>query len=193
MSKNFMADPVRILVQRDELTLDDIKQYFIDVEQEKWKFETLCDLYETLTITQAVIFLNKKERVEELSARMTKANHTVLAMHGDMPQPERDAVTKSFREGRGRVLIATDIFARGLDIQQVSLVINYDIPTSREQYLHRIGRSGRYGRKGIAINFVTKEDNSILRDIEQYYSTQVCGGGWGEGRERICICFLASH
>ena len=178
MTRNFMADPVRILVKRDELTLDDIKQYFVDVEQEEWKFDTLCDLYDTLTITQAVIFLNKRERVDELASKMTKANFSCLSMHGDMPQPDRDAVTKSFREGRGRVLITTDIFARGLDIQQVSLVINYDLPSSREQYLHRIGRSGRFGRKGIAINFVTKDDKSILRDLEQYYSTQVCPRGF---------------
>eukprot|EP01059_Diplonema_ambulator_P028480 TRINITY_DN47282_c0_g1_i1.p1 TRINITY_DN47282_c0_g1~~TRINITY_DN47282_c0_g1_i1.p1 ORF type:complete len:413 (+),score=147.63 TRINITY_DN47282_c0_g1_i1:43-1239(+) len=173
MTTNFMTDPVRILVKRDELTLEGIKQYFIAVEEERWKFETLCDLYDTLTITQAVIFRNRKEDVNLLAKMMTKAKHTVLSIHGDMTQADRDAVMKRFREGNGRVLIATDIFARGIDVAQVSLVINYDIPNSREQYLHRIGRSGRFGRQGIAINFVTKEEKAILRDIEQYYSTQI--------------------
>eukprot|EP01060_Flectonema_neradi_P032360 TRINITY_DN512_c0_g1_i1.p1 TRINITY_DN512_c0_g1~~TRINITY_DN512_c0_g1_i1.p1 ORF type:complete len:394 (+),score=70.41 TRINITY_DN512_c0_g1_i1:1524-2705(+) len=173
MTTNFMADPVNILVKRDELTLEGIKQYFIMVEKEEWKYETLCDLYSTLTITQAVIFCNKKDTVNELAEKLVAARYSVMHMHGDMPQPDRDAVVKNFREGKGRVLITTDVFARGLDIEQVSLVINYDLPINREQYLHRIGRSGRYGRKGIAINFTTKQDTSILRDIEQYYSTSI--------------------
>ncbi|KAJ9443390.1 ATP-dependent RNA helicase FAL1 [Diplonema papillatum] len=173
LTTNFMTDPIRILVKRDELTLDGIKQYFVAVEKEMWKYDTLCDLYDTLTITQAVIFRNTRAKVDELAQQLTKAHFTVLSMHGDMHQADRDAVMKSFRDGKGRVLITTDIFARGLDIQQVSLVINYDLPNDRESYLHRIGRSGRFGRKGIAINFVTKEDISVLRDIEQFYSTQI--------------------
>ena len=137
MTTNFMADPVNILVKRDELTLEGIKQYFIMVEKEEWKYETLCDLYSTLTITQAVIFCNKKDTVNELAEKLVAARYSVMHMHGDMPQPDRDAVVKNFREGKGRVLITTDVFARGLDIEQVSLVINYDLPINREQYLHR--------------------------------------------------------
>ncbi|CAB4278986.1 unnamed protein product [Prunus armeniaca] len=94
-------------------------------------------------------------------------------MHGDMPQKERDAITQEFRSGNSRVLITTDVWARGLDVQQVSLVINFDLPNTRELYIHRIGRSGRFGRKGVAINFVKSDDIKILRDIEQYYSTQI--------------------
>jgi ATP-dependent RNA helicase len=169
----FMTDPVKILVKRDELTLDGIKQFFIAVDQEEWKFDTLCDLYDTLTITQAVIFCNTKRKVDWLTERMRAANFTVSAMHGEMPQKERDAIMNEFRRGASRVLITTDVWARGIDVQQVSLVINYDLPVNRENYLHRIGRSGRFGRKGVAINFVTKEDGKILRDIEQYYSTQI--------------------
>jgi ATP-dependent RNA helicase len=104
---------------------------------------------------------------------MREANFTVSYMHGSMPQKERDAIMQEFRAGQSRVLIATDVWGRGLDVQQVSLVICYDLPQSRELYIHRIGRSGRYGRKGVAINFVTNEDVRILRDIEQYYSTQI--------------------
>jgi len=173
MTDKFMDQPVKILVKRDELTLEGIKQFFIAVEKEDWKFDTLCDLYDTLTITQAVIFCNTRRKVDWLTEKMREANFTVSAMHGKMPQDEREAIMNEFRAGKSRVLIATDIWGRGIDVQQVSLVINYDLPDNREQYLHRIGRSGRFGRKGVAINFVRNDDIQILRDIEQYYGTQI--------------------
>lgn len=173
MTSKFMTDPVKILVKRDEITLEGIKQYFIAVEKEEWKFDTLCDLYDSLTITQAVIFCNTKKKVDWLAAKMKEANFTIVAMHGDMKQDERDKIMNNFRLGNSRVLISTDVWARGIDVQQVSLVINYDLPTDRENYIHRIGRSGRFGRKGVAINFVTEDDVQVLHDIEQYYSTQI--------------------
>jgi len=173
MTTKFMSDPVRVLVKRDELTLEGIKQFFVAVEREEWKLDTLCDLYDTLTITQAVIFVNTKHKADYLTEQMRDKNFTVSCMHGDMPQKEREAIMAEFRNGDSRVLIVTDVWARGLDVQQVSLVINYDLPNNRENYIHRIGRSGRYGRKGVAINFVKSDDIRILRDIEQYYSTQI--------------------
>jgi ATP-dependent RNA helicase len=173
MTQKFMNDPVRILVRRDELTLEGIKQFFIAVEKEEWKLDTLCDLYDTLTITQAVIFCNTRQKVDWLAGKMRENNFTVSAMHGDMDQSARDTVMDEFRSGASRVLIATDIWGRGIDVQQVSLVICYDLPTNRELYIHRIGRSGRFGRKGLAINFVREEDLRLLRDIEQFYSTQI--------------------
>jgi ATP-dependent RNA helicase len=173
MTSKFMTDPIRILVKRDELTLDGIKQFFVAVEKEEWKFDTLCDLYDTLTITQAVIFCNTKKKVDWLSEKMRENNFTISAMHGDMPQKERDEIMNDFREGKSRVLITTDVWSRGLDVSHVSLVINYDLPGNRENYIHRIGRSGRFGRKGVAINFVRNDDVNVLRDIEQYYSTQI--------------------
>lgn len=173
MTHKFMSDPCRILVKRDELTLDGIKQFFVAVEREEWKFDTLCDLYDTLTITQAVIFCNTKRKVEWLAEKMRDNNFTVSNMHGDLPQRERCQIMAEFRAGESRVLITTDVWARGLDVPQVSLIINYDLPNNRELYIHRIGRSGRYGRKGVSINFVKNEDIRILRDIEQYYSTQI--------------------
>jgi ATP-dependent RNA helicase len=173
MTTKFMNEPVRILVKRDELTLEGIKQFFVSVEKEEWKFDTLCDLYDILTITQAVIFCNTKVKVDWLTTKMRDANFTVSSMHGDMPQKERDAIMADFRGGKSRVLIATDVWGRGLDVQQVSLVICYDLPNSRELYIHRIGRSGRFGRKGVAINFVKNDDIRILRDIEQFYGTQI--------------------
>jgi ATP-dependent RNA helicase len=173
MTSKFMNAPVQVLVKRDELTLEGIKQFFVAVEKEEWKFDTLCDLYDTLTITQAVIFCNTRRKVDWLSTKMREANFTVSSMHGDMPQKEREAIMEEFRSGGSRVLIATDIWGRGIDVQQVSLVINYDLPNNRELYIHRIGRSGRFGRKGVAINFVKSDDVRVLRDIEQYYSTQI--------------------
>ncbi|ODV94488.1 hypothetical protein PACTADRAFT_4429 [Pachysolen tannophilus NRRL Y-2460] len=173
ITKEFMKDPAKILVKRDEITLEGIKQYFIDVSEEKWKFDTLCDLYDSLTITQAVIFCNTKKKVDWLSDALKKSNFTVAAIHGDMKQDERDKIMNEFRLGNSRVLISTDVWARGIDVQQVSLVINYDLPFDRENYIHRIGRSGRFGRKGVAINFVTDEDKNTLDEIQHYYSTHI--------------------
>jgi ATP-dependent RNA helicase len=168
-----MTDPVMILVKRDELTLEGISQFYIAVDKEEWKFDTLCDLYDTLTITQAVIFCNTKQKVDWLSEKMKEHNFTVSAIHGDMNQDTRDKVMDEFRSGTSRVLIATDLWGRGIDVQQVSLVICYDLPSKRELYIHRIGRSGRFGRKGVAINFVRTEDERSLKDIEQFYRTQI--------------------
>jgi ATP-dependent RNA helicase len=173
ITQKFMKHPIRILVKRDELTLEGIKQFFVAVESEEWKFDTLCDLYHSLTITQAVIFCNSCKKVEWLVDKLKKCNFTVNGLHGKMEQQDRDTIMQTFRAGNTRVLITTDIWARGLDVHQVSLVINYDLPYNRENYIHRIGRSGRFGRKGVAINFVRNNDVRILRDIEQYYSTQI--------------------
>ncbi|KAI3653395.1 hypothetical protein MP228_001342 [Amoeboaphelidium protococcarum] len=173
LSQKFMTDPVQVLVKRDELTLEGIKQFFIAVDKEEWKFDTLCDLYDTLTITQAVIFCNTRRKVDWLSGKMKESNFTLSSMHGDMSQKDRDAVMKEFRSGASRVLITTDVWARGIDVSQVSLVINYDLPGNRENYIHRIGRSGRFGRKGVAINFVKTDEVQMLRDIEAYYATTI--------------------
>jgi len=173
VTKKFMRDPIRILVKRDELTLEGIRQFYIAVEKEDWKLDTLCDLYETVTITQAVIFCSTRRKVDWLTQKLHEREFTVSAMHGEMDQGQREVIMKEFRSGSSRVLIATDLLARGIDVQQVSLVINYDLPPSKENYIHRIGRGGRFGRKGVAINFVTTEDIKMLREIEAFYNTQV--------------------
>jgi len=173
VTERFMRNPIRILVKRDELTLEGIKQFFVSVEREDWKLGTLCDLYESLTITQAIIYCNTRRKVDWLTEKMQEKDFTVSAMHGDMDQRERDLIMREFRSGTSRVLITTDLLARGIDVQQVSLVINYDLPTNRENYIHRIGRSGRFGRKGVAINFITQSDIRYLRDIESFYHTQI--------------------
>jgi len=173
LTRKFMREPAVILVKRDELTLDGIKQFYVAVEREEWKLDTLCDLYETLTITQAIIYCNTRRKVDWLTEKMQSRDFTVSATHGDMDQRERELIMKEFRSGSSRVLITTDLLARGIDVQQVSLVINYDLPTNRENYIHRIGRSGRFGRKGVAINFVTAGDVRYMKDIEQFYNTQI--------------------
>ncbi len=173
MTEAFMNEPVKVLVKRDELTLEGIRQFFVAVEKEEWKFDTLCDLYDTMTITQAVIFCNTKKKVDWLVDKLKANNFAVVGMHGEMKQDQREAVMEQFRGGGSRVLIATDIWGRGIDVQQVSLVINYDLPTNRELYIHRIGRSGRFGRKGVSINLLTDADEGPMRDIEQFYSTKV--------------------
>jgi translation initiation factor 4A len=173
VTKRFMRNPVTILVKRDELTLEGIRQFYVNVEKEDWKLDTLCELYETLTIVQAVIFVNTRRKVDWLTDRLRSRDFIVSCMHGDMDQKERNVIMSEFRTGSSRVLITTDLLARGIDVQQVSLVINYDLPNQRETYIHRIGRSGRFGRKGVAINFVTHDDSRVLKDIEQYYQTKI--------------------
>lgn len=173
ITQKFMDNPIKILVKRDELTLEGIKQFYVSIDKEEWKFDTLCDLYETLNITQAVIFCNTKRKVDWLTDRMRAKEFTVSSTHGDISQQEREIILNEFRTGSSRVLIATDLLARGIDVQQVSLVINYDLPKNLENYIHRIGRSGRFGRKGVSINFVTSDDNQVLKDLEAFYNTQI--------------------
>jgi len=173
LTGKFMRDAVRILVKKDELTLEGIRQFYVAIEKEEWKLDTLCDLYETLTITQAIIYCNTRRKVDYLQDQLSKRDFTISTMHSDLDQKERDLVMREFRSGSSRVLISTDLLARGIDVQQVSLVINYDLPQNMENYLHRIGRSGRFGRKGVAINFVTNPDVRAMKDIEKFYHTQI--------------------
>ncbi len=173
ITKDFMRNPLEVLVKTEELTLDGISQYLINVEEQKYKFDTLCELYSLLTINQSIIYCNSLRSVENLSRMLRDNNFTVSYIHGQMPANERELTMADFRSGKSRVLVSTDLLSRGIDIQQVSVVINYDIPIKVESYLHRIGRSGRYGRKGVAINFMTKDDERRLHQIEQYYSTIV--------------------
>jgi len=173
ITERFMNNPIQILVKRKELTLEGIRQFYIDVEKESWKLDTLCDLYDTLNITQAVIFCNTRRKVDYLTEQMRTRQFTVSSTHGDISQQERNVILEEFRTGSSRILITTDLLARGIDVQQVSLVINFDLPRDPECYLHRIGRSGRFGRKGVAINFVTKEDLGTFRQLEEFYNTQI--------------------
>lgn len=173
ITQRFMKNPIEILVKRDELTLEGIKQFFIAIDREEWKLDTLCDLYETLNITQAVIFCNTRRKVDWLTDKMRSREFTVSSTHAEIDQAKRDIILNEFRTGSSRVLITTDLLARGIDVQQVSLVINYDLPRNLESYIHRIGRSGRFGRKGVAINFVTSDDRETIAELERFYTTQI--------------------
>lgn len=173
MTSKFTTDPVKILVKKEDVSLEGISQYQVQCEKEEWKFDTLCDLYDSLTITQAVIFCNTKVKVTWLAEQLRKANFAVVAMHGDMKQDERDSIMSDFRSGKSRVLISTDVWARGIDVQQVSLVINYDLPIDKENYIHRIGRSGRFGRKGVAINLLTSSDVLAIKELERHYRIRI--------------------
>ena len=173
ITSKFMTDAVQILVKNDELTLDGIRQFYVAIQNDTWKYDALCDIYGSISVAQTIIYCNSKRKAEWLQNRLTENQFSTTCIHGDMRQHERDEIIKDFRDGKSRILIATDIIARGIDVQQVSLVINYDIPRYREVYIHRIGRSGRFGRKGVAINFVTHDDTRSMKEIERYYSTYI--------------------
>lgn len=173
LTEQFIPKPYRILVKNEELTLEGIKQYYIYVDKEPYKYSVLHDLYNTITITQSIIYCNTRKRVEKLKQDIENDDYTASCIHSDMTGKERSNIMKEFISGSSRLLISTDLLARGIDIQQVSLVINYDLPKNKENYIHRIGRSGRFGRKGVAINFITRFDISHLHDIEKYYNTQI--------------------
>lgn len=165
-------DYLTILVKDDELTLDGIKQYYINID-ENHKVDALMDLYKFISIGQAIVYCNKKNKADELKEILTEKLFSVSVLHGDMIQKEREDIMNEFRIGKTRILITTDILSRGIDIQQVSLVINYDMPKYPQTYIHRIGRSGRFGRKGSAINFVTKREKNILNFIQKIYTTDI--------------------
>lgn len=169
----FMVDPVRILVKAEALTLEGIKQFYVDVEASINKFPTLLDIYGSLSIQKAVIFANSKDTVEYLQKNFEAAEFNISAIHGGMEQAERDRIMHQFRTGNTRALVSTDLLARGIDVQQITLVINFELPNSPENYLHRIGRSGRYGRKGIAINICDNSDLATIKEIERIYQTQI--------------------
>jgi translation initiation factor 4A len=173
VAERLLRDPVRILIPPEEVTLEGIKQYMIDLPKEEWKIEALLDIYSQLNINQAMIYCNKRQRVEWLAEKLQTQGFPISFIHGEMEVGERKRRMASFRSGDVRVLISTDLLARGIDVQQVSLVINYELPTNKENYIHRIGRSGRFGRKGVAINLIGPDEQTMLKDIEKHYGTHI--------------------
>jgi len=173
LTDKFMKDPIRFLVQAEELTLDGIRQYYVYVQDENTKFDVLCDLYSVISVTQSMIYVNSRKKANIIAEKMQSCNFTVSCINGSMTQEERNTVMQDFRSGTTRVLITTDILSRGIDVQQVSLVLNYELPLEKEVYIHRIGRSGRFGRKGVAINLVGPWEYNDLQKLEKFYSTQI--------------------
>lgn len=165
-------DFISILIKDDQLTLDGIVQFYINLD-EQYKFDAIIDLYQYINIGQGIIYCNRKNKADELQNVLNSQDFSAGVLHGDMMQKDRENIMSNFRSGSTRILITTDMLARGIDIQQVSLVINFDMPKYPQTYIHRIGRSGRYGRKGIAINFVTRREQNILNYIKRIYNTEI--------------------
>jgi len=171
--EKIMRNPVRVSVKREMLTLEGISQYYIAVDDDRQKYATLKDLYSLITISSSIIYCNSVKRVQDLYDAMKDDDFSVCRIHSGMDKDERAKAFDDFKTGHTRVLISSNVTARGIDIQQVSIVINFDIPKCVSTYLHRIGRSGRWGRKGVGINLITRRDVAKLKEIEQYYSTQI--------------------
>jgi len=173
VTQKFMRDPLRIEVKREKLNLECIQQYFVALPDDRAKFETLKTIFGSLTVNQCIIYVNSVGRVIELCEAMNKEGFSVCCIHSSMKKEEREKVFYEFRKGIHRVLISSNVTARGIDIQQVSTVINFDLSKCVHTYLHRIGRSGRWGRKGLAINFITRKDIDIITNIERHYSSNI--------------------
>ncbi|KIL67551.1 hypothetical protein M378DRAFT_191576 [Amanita muscaria Koide BX008] len=167
----------KIELQKTELSVDAIRQFYMDCKNEEHKYDILVSLYQLLTIGQSIIFTRYRHVADKIAARMTTEGHKVASLHGAKDAAERDEIIDNFREGRDKVLITTNVVARGIDILQVNMVVNYDLPLMNERdksmddrpdietYIHRIGRTGRFGRKGISINFV--HDKKTWLQMEQ--------------------------
>ena len=173
LTEKFMRNPIKITVKSEQLTLDGIKQYYINLDDDTQKYETLKDLFSTFSVSQCIIYCNSVRRVSDLYEAMIHDNYPVCQIHSNLDKNERLKSYTEFSKGIQRVLISSNVTARGIDIQQVSTVINFDIPKCCNTYLHRIGRSGRWGRKGTAINFITRRDYRNMKDIESFYSTEI--------------------
>lgn len=173
ITNKFMRNPVKISVKTEQLTLEGISQYYVAIEDDRQKYATLKDLYSVISMSQCIIYCNSVKRVADLYDAMVEDGFPVCRIHSGMDKTERNAAFSEFRTGKYRVLISSNVTSRGIDIQQVSVVINFDVPKCVHNYLHRIGRSGRWGRKGIGINLITRRDVTIMKDIEAHYSCQI--------------------
>ena len=173
LTKKFMNDPEHILVKKEELTLEGIQQFYISVKNHNWKYDIITDLYDVINVGQCIIYINNKSRIVDIYNRLNYDKFPVDYISGDRSVIERNEIMDKFRNGTIRILLSTDLLSRGIDIQQLSLVINYDLPMEKETYIHRIGRSGRYGRKGVVINLITDRDIELLKNIESFYDTKI--------------------
>jgi translation initiation factor 4A len=173
MTQKFMNDPVNVLVKQEELTLEGIQQFYVNVNHSDWKYDVIVDLYDTINVNQCIIYINSRQRIVDIYQKLCENSFPVEYITGERSGPERTEIMEKFRAGQIRILLASDLLARGIDVQQLSLVINYDLPKEKETYIHRIGRSGRYGRKGVAINLICDRDVEYLKHIESFYDTKI--------------------
>lgn len=172
IADTIMKNPTKLLVSAEDVPVKSIKQFIVN-QAEDDKLCSLMDLYDRISINQSIIFVNNRRKVEWLSKKMESNGFTVSSIHASLEKDVRESIMSQFRNGKTRVLISTDLLARGIDVHHVSVVINFDLPTNYENYIHRIGRAGRYGRKGLTINFVTPNDKEHLRGIEKLYSIDI--------------------
>ena len=175
-SKKFMYEPIKVLLKNNEIVVELISQFYIDVDTEELKFDTLLDLYNLISTSQAIIFCNTIRKVEWLEQNLKQNNFPITVIHSNMTQQERDNVVKEFRDGKTRLLLTTDLLSRGIDIPQVNMVINYDLPINKETYIHRIGRCGRFDKKGVAITMIKRSDQSdikIFNKLKHYYNMNI--------------------
>jgi len=173
LTDKFMRNPVRILVKSEMLTLEGIKQYYVALNDDNQKYATLKDIFNIISMSQCIIYCNSIKRVMDLTDAMINDGFPVCCIHSNMDKSKRDEAYTDFKAGKHRVLISSNVTSRGIDVQQVRTVLNFDLPKCIFNYLHRIGRSGRWGRKGTAINFVTRWDIKTMKDIERHYHTIV--------------------
>lgn len=173
MTNKFMNNPVKITMEPEKLNLEGIEQFYLALNDDNGKYDTLKRLFNFLTVNQTIIYVNSVQRVEDLYNAMVADGYSVVCIHSSMKREDREQSFKDFRTGTYRVLISSNVTSRGIDIQQVSIVINFDIPKSVNTYLHRIGRSGRWGRKGTAINFITRQDVGYMKRIESHYKSDI--------------------
>lgn len=171
LTKQFLIDPVKILVENEKISVEGIKNFWVNVEREEYKYDTLVDIYKKVSVCQAVIFVNSVEKAVQLASSLTGAGHSVGVIHSKLDELDRVKILEEFRKTQIRVLIATDLISRGIDVHQVGLVINYDVPYDADKYIHRVGRSGRFGKLGVAITFMVKsrQDISRMDEIENKY------------------------
>jgi len=173
LTQKFMNDPVNVLVKQEELTLEGIQQFYVNVKHSDWKYDVIVDLYDTINVNQCIIYINNRQRIVDIYNKLCESNFPVEYITGDRSGSDRKEIMEQFRSGTIRILLSSDLLARGIDVQQLSLVINYDLPKEKETYIHRIGRSGRYGRKGVAINLLGDRDIEYMKHIESFYDTKI--------------------
>ncbi|KAH7824863.1 putative ATP-dependent RNA helicase eIF4A [Monocercomonoides exilis] len=173
ITRQILNDPVQILVPGDELTLDGLRQFYVAVEKEEFKEEALFDLFDSVQVAQCVIFCNSRRKVDYITKDLRSRKFTVSSFHGGMEQEDRNRILQDFRDGKNRVLVTTDLLSCSIDVQQISLVVNYDLPMEKESYIRRVERSVRFGKKGFVINLVTEEDVQMLKDIQEFYGMKI--------------------
>ena len=172
LTKKFQKDPEHIKVVRKELTVPNIKQYYIETKSAN-KLEVLCRLVDVYDPKLSVVFCNTKRGADELVSDLQARGYFADALHGDLKQTQRDIVMDKFRNGTIDILVATDVAARGIDVDDVEAVFNYDLPQDEEYYVHRIGRTGRAGRTGISFTFVFGKEMRKMKDIERYTKSKL--------------------